>query len=94
MLPARFKGFVTHAAFADDAAQAEIANDLPLVRLFANRGRRTRRNTFPCAAFIFDHNRSAMVKDTAPEIYAGGELAAFVKIFVHGIASGKECAGD
>ena len=66
MLAARFEGLVAHAAFADDAANAEVANDLPLVRLLTNRGGRSSGGDLPFAIRIFHHDGTAVVDNSVP----------------------------
>jgi hypothetical protein len=94
VLLAGFEGFVAHAAFADDAAQAEVADNLPLVGFFADGGGRSGSDAFPVALLVLDDYGAAVVQDAAGEADAGRELAAFVEVFVDGIAAGKERAGD
>jgi hypothetical protein len=88
------EGFVAHAAFANDSAQAEVANDLPLVRLFADGSRGSGGGDFPVSLFVFDDDGSAVINDAVAEVYFGRELAAFVQKFVDDIASGENDAAD
>jgi len=94
VLLAGLQRFVAHAAFADDAAQTEIANHLPLIRLLANGRRRAGSGAFPVALLVLDDYRAAVIENAVFEIHTGRQRAAFVQIFVHGIAAGEEDAGD
>jgi len=87
-------GFVAHAAFADDAAQAEVLDDLPLVGFFADGGGGAGGGDFPIARFVFHDDRAAVVKDAVAEVDFGGKLAAFVEVFVDDIAAGKKLSSS
>ena len=87
-------GLRAHAAFADDAAEAVVPDDLPLVRLFPGAGGGARRDDLPVAGGVFDHDRAAMVDDTSGQVDAFRKRAAFVEVFMHGIAAGADDAGN
>jgi hypothetical protein len=94
VLLAGSEGFIAHAAFADDGADAEVANDLPLVGFFADGSGGAGGGDFPLAGFIFHDDRAAVVEDAVAEIYFGRERAAFVEVFVDDIAAGKNDAAE
>src|SRR3982751_1179301 len=77
---ASLDGFFAHAAFAYNAAQSEIANDLPLVRLFADGSGGAGSGDFPIALFVFHDDGATMVEDGVFEFNFGRKFAAFVKI--------------
>jgi hypothetical protein len=63
MLLARRQRSGSHATFADDAAHAEIADDLPLVRLLTDGGRGSGSRALPGAVRLFHDYGSAMIKN-------------------------------
>jgi len=56
VLLTRSERLLTHAAFADDAADPEPLNDVRLVWFFTNRSRRPGGGDFPFPLLVFDHD--------------------------------------
>jgi hypothetical protein len=95
--PVLFAGgqrFIAHAALANDAAHAEVANDLPLIGFLANGRGRAGGDAFPIALFVFNNHRAAMVQNPAFQADSVGKLASLVKILVNCIAAGEKRARD
>ena len=78
-------------AVPDDAADLVIADDFPLVRLFARARCRTGGLADPLVAFLH-HHRTAVIDDLPFEI--DRRLDAGVKAMVDGVAAGVEATGD
>jgi hypothetical protein len=81
-----------HAALADHAANAVIADDLPLIGFLARARGGAGRDDLPCALLVFDDDRSAMVDHAAAQADAFGQGPAFVEVFVDGVAAGEHDA--
>src|SRR6185369_12631428 len=92
ILFAGLQGFVSHAALTDDAAQPEIADDLPLIWLLADGGGGAGGDAFPISFSIFDHDWSAMIQNAFFEVDAFRQLPAFVQILVNGVTAGEQGA--
>ena len=71
MLLAGPESLVAHAALTNDAAQAVVADNVGLVRLFADRRRRPGGGDLPRAIRILQHHRSAVVNNPVAEVYLG-----------------------
>ena len=87
-------GLGSHATLANDAAQTEIADHLPLVRLFTDGSRGTGGRADIAAIGLLHHHRAAVIDDAVAKTHAGRQFAAFVQILVHGIAAGEYNAGN
>src|SRR5664279_3061783 len=84
---------LTHAALADDPAQAEVADDLRLVRLLPNGGRGAGGDALPIALLVLNDDRAAVVENAALEVHAGRELSSVVQVLVNRIPSSEQGAG-
>src|SRR5262245_45132051 len=71
VLFASFESLIAHPAFADDATESKIANDLPLVRLFSNRRGRSGGHDFPTSLFVFHDYWSTMINNAIAQIHPG-----------------------
>ena len=87
-------GFGAHAAFADDPAQTEIANDLPLIGLFANGSRGAGGIAGVSAVRLGHHHRAAMINDAIFETHSRRQFATVMQIFVDGVPPGEHHAGN
>ena len=79
----------SHSAFADNTSQAEVTDDLPLIRFLANGSCRSRSHAFPFSLFILDNNRTTVIQNAILELHFCGKLATVMQILVDSVASGK-----
>ena len=94
VLLAGAEGAVAHTALSDDAAEFEIANDVALVRFLTDGSGGTCCGDFPGTRSILEDDGSAVVDDPVREIDSGGEFPSFVEVFMDGVSTGKDDAGD
>src|SRR5689334_8094437 len=80
-----------HTALADHRAHAELADDVGLVRLLANAGRRAGRGHLPAAVGLLGDYRTAVVDHAAVEI--DWRIVAR-EMVMHRIASGERATAD
>ena len=78
-----------HPALADDRAHAVPLDDLSLIRLLANAGRRARGRDAPALALFHDH-RTAVIQHGPVQI---DRRLVLHQIRMHGVASGEHAAG-
>src|SRR5581483_3567372 len=57
------QGLFAHAALADDGAHAELAQDVRLIRLLTNAGRRPGGLDVPVAILVLKHDGAAVIED-------------------------------
>lgn len=88
------EGAVAHSALSDDAAEFEIADDLALVRFLADGSGGTCCGDFPGTGSILENDGSAVVDDSVGEVDSGREFPAFVEVFMNGVSTRKDDAGD
>src|SRR5271170_7522266 len=91
---ARRKRAVAHAALADDAADAEIANDLRLIRLFTDGSSRAGGSGLPIPLLILHHDRTAMIKNSVAQLYFRRQHSTLVHILVNRVAPGEHDTGN